>query len=151
NQTLVLIDGMRINSATAGGGALNALALGDIERIEILRGAAGSLYGADAVGGVVNIITRQGAEQPLSISASIGWGSRDTSRYDATLSGRHAGWRYALNLGYGQSRGFDATEPDTYIHNPDRDSYYQRNVSGTLGYTWRPGHELSAQFYYARV
>src|SRR5690606_15418673 len=72
NQTLVLVDGQRINSATSGGGALNAIALNDIERVEILRGAAGSLYGADAVGGVVNIITRQDVDRPLAVHASAG-------------------------------------------------------------------------------
>lgn len=151
NQTLVLVDGLRINSATSGGGALNALALNDIERIEVLRGAAGSLYGADAVGGVINIITRQGADRPLAPWFSVGYGSRDTSRVEAGVAGSANGWRYALNAGYGQSRGHNATEPGSFSYNPDRDGYYQRNMSASVGYTWCPGHELSAQAYYSRV
>src|SRR5690606_11684681 len=91
NQTLVLVDGMRINSATSGGGALNAIALNDVERVEILRGAAGSLYGADAVGGVVNIVTRQGADRPLAISGSAGYGSQGTSRASVSLAGSTEG------------------------------------------------------------
>ena len=151
NQTLVLVDGQRINSATSGGGALNAIALNDIERVEILRGAAGSLYGADAVGGVVNIVTRQGADRPLAITGSLGYGSRGTSRASVGLAGSTAGWRYALNAGHGQSRGFNSTVPGSYSYNPDRDSYYQRNVSGSLGYTWRPGQEVSLQAYRSTI
>lgn len=151
NQTLVLLDGQRINSATSGGSALNAIALADIERIEILRGAAGSLYGADAVGGVVNIITRQDADRPLAVSGSIGYGTRGTSRANASLAGRNAGWRYALNLGYGQSRGYNSTEPGSFSYNPDRDSYYQRSASGTLGYSWRQGHEVALQAFHSTV
>lgn len=151
NQTLVLVDGQRINSATSGGGALNAIALNDVERIEILRGAAGSLYGADAVGGVVNIVTRQGADRPLAISGLVGYGSRGTSRASVSLAGSTRGWRYALNAGHGQSRGFNSTVPGSYAYNPDRDSYYQRNVSGSLGYTWRPGQEVSLQAYRSTI
>ncbi len=151
NQTLVLVDGLRINTATSGGSALNAIALNDIERIEILRGAAGSLYGADAVGGVVNIITRQGADRPLAASASVGFGSRGTSRVNASVAGSTESWRYAVNAGYGQSDGFNSTRPDAYGYNPDQDSYYQRNLSGTVGHTWRKGHEVALQAYHSTI
>ncbi|MBU4612403.1 TonB-dependent receptor [Achromobacter sp. GG226] len=151
-QTLILVDGMRINNATAGGGALNAIALNDIERVEILRGAASSLYGADAVGGVINVITRQGADKPLSLRADIGAGSHGTVRTSTSLAGSNAGWRYALNAGYGQSRGYNATTPENaFSYNPDRDSWYQRNVSGSLAYAWATGHEVSIRMFHDRV
>lgn len=151
NQTLVLINGMRINSATSGGGALNALALNDIERVEVLRGAASSLYGADAVGGVINIVTRQDADSAFAPWVSVGYGSRDTSRIEAGLAGSSKGWRYALNAGYGQSRGHNSTAPGNFAYDPDHDGYYQHNVSAALAYTWQPGHELSVQTYFSRV
>lgn len=151
-QTLILVDGLRINNATAGGGALNAIALNDIERVEILRGAASSLYGADAVGGVINVITRQGADKPLSLRADIGAGNHGTVRTSTSLAGSNAGWRYALNAGYGQSNGHNATTPDNaFSYNPDRDSWYQRNVSGSLGYAWATGHEVSARVFHDRI
>lgn len=152
NQTLILIDGLRINPATSGGGALNALALNDIERIDVLRGAASSLYGADAVGGVINIITRQGAERPVSLRADVGAGSHGVVRTSASIAGSSAGWRYALNAGYGQGNGFNATTPDNaFSYNPDRDSWYQRNVSGSLGYAWATGHDVSLRIFHDRI
>jgi vitamin B12 transporter len=59
NQSIVLIDGQRIGSATTGSAALSRIPLNQIERIEILRGPASSLYGADAIGGVIQIFTRR--------------------------------------------------------------------------------------------
>ena len=61
---VVLIDGVRVGSATLGQAGLAALSLAQVERIEILRGPGSSLYGADAVGGVVHIITRRGDGAP---------------------------------------------------------------------------------------
>ena len=60
NQTLVLIDGQRVGSSTSGTAALEAIPLDTIDRIEILRGPASNLYGADAIGGVVQVFTRKG-------------------------------------------------------------------------------------------
>ncbi|HVR93900.1 MAG TPA: TonB-dependent receptor plug domain-containing protein, partial [Casimicrobiaceae bacterium] len=61
-QTLVLVDGLRIGSSTTGAAALEAIPLEQIERIEILRGPSSSLYGADAIGGVIQVFTRKGAD-----------------------------------------------------------------------------------------
>ena len=145
-QSLVLIDGMRVNSPTNGLPILNAIPLNAIERIEIVRGASSSLYGADAIGGVINVITRQASDEPLTIQADTGVGTYATSKYNASLSGSQDGWRYSLYGGYGQSAGFNATNGDyLYANAPDPDSYYESNIGGSLGYTWQPGQSLSLQ------
>lgn len=151
NQVLVLVDGLRINAANSGGAAINALALADIERIEILRGAASSLYGADAVGGVINIITRQAGAAPLQASVGIGFGSDRTMQAQTGISGRSDVWRYAVQASYAQSRGYDATRPGNFLHNPDRDSYYQQSGSASLGHTWQPGQDIDLRLFYSRI
>lgn len=152
NQTLVLIDGQRINTATSGVPSLNAIPTDSIERVEIVRGAASSLYGADAIGGVINIITRQPSDKPLSAYSNVGFGTYGTSIYNAGVSGKSEGWTYALSGGYAQSHGFDATtDKNLYSRNPDKDSYYQRNFSGLLGYEWKPEQKLTLQMYQTRM
>src|SRR5882672_6679737 len=71
SHVVVLIDGVRVNSATTGTNALEHLPLSQIERIEVMRGPASSLYGSDAIGGVIQIFTRA----PDGISAGVGAGS----------------------------------------------------------------------------
>ena len=151
-QSLVLIDGMRVNSPTNGLPALNAIPLNAIERIEIVRGAASSIYGADAIGGVVNVITRQGADRALQIETNAGVGTYATSKYNASLSGSQHNWTYSLFGGYGQSNGFDATNGDySFATTPDSDSYYESDYGGQLGYTWAQGQTLSVQTLQSRV
>jgi vitamin B12 transporter len=147
NQTLVLVDGQRVNNATNGLAALNAIPADSIDHVEIVRGAASSLYGADALGGVINIITKRDAERALSAYTSIGGGTYGTSSYSAGLSGASQGWTYSLSSSYQQSHGFDATNDKSFLHNPDKDSYYERNVAASLGYEWKRGQTLTAQFY----
>jgi vitamin B12 transporter len=151
NQTLVLVDGIRINSPVTGTAFLETFDPAMLERVEILRGSASSLYGADAIGGVVNIITRRPDEgdRPLSISASVGYGSYDTTRTRLGLSGASNKFDYSLSAGYGQSRGFNATKPSNFSYNPDHDGYYQSTVLGSLGYTWAPGHRIGFTAYSA--
>ncbi|ALM85062.1 TonB-dependent siderophore receptor [Bordetella sp. N] len=147
NQTLVLVDGQRINNATNGLAALNALPASSIDRVEIVRGAASSLYGSDAIGGVINVITKRSTDKPLSAYTDVGFGTYGTSSYNAGLSGASNGWTYSLSTGYQQSHGFDATNKKNYYHNPDKDSYYQNNVAASLGYEWLRGQTLSVQYY----
>ncbi|MGO2133071.1 MAG: TonB-dependent receptor domain-containing protein [Halomonas sp.] len=117
--TLLMIDGIRLRSATAGGAAWQFFDPRMFERIEIVRGPAGSLYGADAVGGVVQLFTSEGEGGP-SPSVTLGGGSFDTRRGSASLSGSEGGTRYhfaashmktdgiALREG-GDKKGYDNT------------------------------------------
>ena len=86
NQTLVMINGVRINPTTLGGAPLENIRLQDIDRIEIVKGPRASLYGSDAIGGVINIITRP-ASQGLEYGAYAGAG-----RYGTYDNGGHVGY-----------------------------------------------------------
>src|SRR5690606_27962674 len=148
SQTLVLIDGVRINSMTTGTVNWNAIDPATIERIEVVRGAASSLYGSDAIGGVINIITRKsGEDRPLSAWTNSGYGSDDTFKSSAGISGAQDGWDYALSASMADSSGFNATNFQSGSYNNDRDGYSQHTLSGSLGYRWSPGHHLGLTAY----
>lgn len=152
--TLVLIDGMRANGSTTGTVQFPAIDPAMIERIEILRGAASSLYGSDAIGGVINIITKKGEQdRPLSAWANFGYGTYETVTSSAGLSGAAAGWDYSLSTSAGSSKGFNATRritadnQDSFSYYPDRDGYRKHALSGTLGYQWATGHHIGLTAY----
>lgn len=95
NHTLILIDGVRVNPATSGGAALQNIAPDSIERIEVVKGPRATLYGSDAIGGVINVITRGGA-QGSGVNARLRGGSDDT--FDGSIGGRYAGERGSVSL-----------------------------------------------------
>ncbi|MBI2384165.1 MAG: TonB-dependent receptor [Gammaproteobacteria bacterium] len=84
NHTLVLVDGVRVNPASSGGAALQNIAPDMVERIEIVKGPRATLYGSDAIGGVINIITR--APAGTALQAHLRGGAHDTREGGAFLS-----------------------------------------------------------------
>jgi vitamin B12 transporter len=148
--TLVLIDGLRIGSSSDGATAFEAIPLDQIDHIEILRGPASSLYGADAIGGVIQIFTRRG-EGAIAANASAGYGTYATGAATAGVAGGDRAWRYALQAGARRSDGFTAIgNPANSSYNPDRDGYRDESVSGSLGYRFAPEQEVSIQFFRSR-
>ena len=148
--TQVLVDGIRINSITTGSTSWNAIDPALIERIEIVRGASSSLYGSGAMGGVINIITKKtGADRPLSAWGNIGYGSYDTFKSSAGVSGAEGGWDYSLAASMADSNGFSAANPlsGDFTYNRDRDGYSQHALTGSLGYLWRPGQHIGLTAY----
>ena len=150
-QTLVLIDGLRVASASSGATALEAIPLDQIERIEILRGPSSSLYGSDAIGGVIQIFTRAASRTPHA-SASVGYGTHDTWQLAAGASGGTGPVQAALQLGARRSAGFNAiVNPANFSYDPDRDGYRDGSASGQLTFALAPDHDISAQAYHDRL
>ncbi len=123
--TAVYIDGVRIDSQSTGGAPWESIPLGLIDRIEVLRGPAGAVYGSDAMGGVVQIFTKRG-ERGTAPYVGVGLGSHGTSKLEAGISGASGTWDYALGLSRENSKGFNARTVAT--QNPDRDGF--RNTAG---------------------
>lgn len=142
-QTLLLVDGMRLGSATLGQPSLHNLPLSQIERIEILRGPASSLYGSDAIGGVIQIFTKKG-EGPMQPEAFAGYGSYGTTQFGAGISGSQGIFSYSLRAARLDSDGFDATTPKSAGTSRDRDGYRNDSVTGHFVVTPAAGHEFGA-------
>lgn len=149
-QTLVLIDGIRINSQTSGAVNWNAIDPASVERVEIVRGAASSLYGSDAIGGVINIITRKGTEEgPPKLWATFGLGSQSTVKSSAGISGKQGDLDYSLSGSMANSSGFNATSPLNSFgeYNTDKDGYNQHSITGALGYNWAQGQRVDLNLF----
>jgi vitamin B12 transporter len=139
NHVVLLIDGVRINSATAGLNAWENIPLAQIERIEIVRGAASSLYGADAIGGVVQIFTHGGTRA----QARIGVGSWRTREASAGLGREFGATKIAVQAGYGESDAFSATnEGNAFSFNGDTDPYRNKNLAASIEHEWLSGHSV---------
>ncbi|MDD2767153.1 MAG: TonB-dependent receptor, partial [Methylococcus sp.] len=131
-QTIVLIDWIEMNdpsSANAGFDFAN-LTVDNIERIEILRGAASSVYGSEAMGGVINIITKKGTGKPR-VKASVDGGSYDTWRAMGDVSGGDPSLNYSLTTSHREVRGFSAA--DQHFGATERDGYRNTTVSARVG------------------
>ena len=142
-QTLVLVDGVRIGSATLGSTALESLGLTGIERVEVLRGPGSSLFGADAVGGVVNVITRSG-EAGSGLDARLAAGGFDAREASGGWRGRVGPLSLAVALAREQDDGVSAITPGDRFgsHNPDRDGHARDSAQLRLGFEPAPGQRL---------
>jgi len=105
NHTLVMIDGVKINPGTIGGAALQNIDPDIIERIEIVKGPRSALYGSEAIGGVINIITRRAAKG-TTLSTQVGFGADQTHRFGAGLSHGADKWRTGFQINVEQIDGF---------------------------------------------
>ncbi|HEX6733876.1 MAG TPA: TonB-dependent receptor [Azonexus sp.] len=151
NQTLVLIDGQRLSSATTGTTALEHLPLEQIERIEVLRGAASSLYGSDAIGGVIQVFTRQVQGRPRP-NISLGAGSDGTHIGSAGYGGQLGDTRFNLQAGWETSDSFSSIRAPKGglfdMYNPDDDAYRNRNVSGKVSQKINDALQIGADALY---
>ncbi len=149
--TVVLLDGVRLGSATTGTAALEAIPLALIERVELLAGPSSSLYGSDAIGGVIQVFSRSVERSPgASLSATAG--SNGLVQGTAALALRLSEQtQLSLGLNSLRSDGINATTPDnTYSHNPDRDGLRQRGAQVSLNHQFSAGQALGLNWLNSR-
>lgn len=143
NGIVVLMDGVRVGSASLGQADLESLDLTQIDHIEVVRGPVSGMYGADAVGGVVNLVTRRGQGAP-HVHGYLALGSDRGREIESGVSGVSGNVDYAASVGREQSRGRSVIRPgDRYgYYNPDRDGFTRSMGTVKLGITPVIGHRL---------
>lgn len=146
DQTVVLIDGIKLNDPSQPGGGYDFanLMVGDVERIEILRGPQSTLYGSQALGGVVNVITRSG-DVPFGASLDLEGGELATMRARGSVRGQAGGLSYAGAVGHFETDGISSAangiEADTYTHT---------GAQGRLGFELNHMLELEGRVFWSK-
>jgi vitamin B12 transporter len=147
SHTLVLLDGARINSATTGTTAIDQLMLDQVERIEIVRGNVSSLYGSEAIGGVIQIFTKRGKGKP-SVNGGVAAGSHNTQQASAGFGGAVAAATFNVQLSKYKTDGVSAIDPALASNvNPDRDGYDNTSASVNVGYDFNADHHISVSYF----
>ncbi|TCP97249.1 vitamin B12 transporter [Cricetibacter osteomyelitidis] len=148
---LVLIDGIRYSSATTGSAALNLLPVDQIERIEILYGATGAaLYGADAMGGVIQVFTKKAATHGSNIYATVGMGSNDQFTYGGGAGYQDEKTNISVNGSYNKTDGFNAVESPYVANQRDDDGYKSKNGSFAISHKFTDIFTVGASGLYNR-
>ncbi len=139
NQVLVMIDGVEINSTTTGAYDFANLTTENIDRIEVLRSAGGTLYGSQAIGGVINIITKKG-QGPLDVGVSLQGGNGWTNRQVGTVRGALGDLGYSFSVGRLASDGFRSVNDD----------YRNLSTSARLDYQVTENASLKGIFHFIK-
>ncbi|RAR58301.1 vitamin B12 transporter [Paraburkholderia unamae] len=143
SQVAVFIDGIRVGSSTTGTAEWADLPTSAFDRVEVISGPAAASFGADAVGGVVQLFTRHASNQPNQTTVSFGGGSNKTFDTQLRTSGTIpstgplaalSGLTYSLGLHDYNTAGIDATQPWAYGHENGRNPYHAQNLDARLGY-----------------
>lgn len=141
DHVLVLINGVKQSSATNGKAAFQHLSPDQIERIEVVRGPRSSLYGAEAIGGVIQIFTREWEAGERS-HAKMGYGTHNRREASAGVSGGSDRTRFSMSLDHVATDGIDAQDGG----NPDDDGYERTSVSASLEQELWSGAEVGLDF-----
>ena len=160
SQSVLLIDGVRVDTSAAGGPILNQIPLALIDHIEIVYGAQSTLYGANAIGGVIQVFTKSG-EGPPQFSASSGYGSYGTSINNASVSGSIDGnnkTRYSIGVSQENSTGFNTVASNNACssQNPKNGGcifptgatgYARLGTNAQLSQEWSKGQEFGVKIF----
>jgi vitamin B12 transporter len=151
--TLALYDGIRLNDASTPNGQYNfgQDLLGDLERVEVLRGAASSIYGSDAIGGVVNLIPRRGAESPFAPYYEVSAGSMQTFRGVFGAAGTLGNFSYGVTAEGYRTEGFNQVPDRFALVGSEDDGARIATLSGTVRYDITQNVAVDALVRYRRA
>src|SRR5574344_291808 len=146
-KTLVLIDGVRYNDPSGNGANFEHLVINDIDRIEVIKGAQSSIWGADASAGVINIITKS-AQDGTHGSAAIEYGRYNSRTAKANISHKNENFDAKLGVTRVDTDGFSAISPNksSDAKKYEKDGYENTTVNLKLGYNFNENNRLSTSY-----
>jgi len=151
--SIILVDGIRLSAATSGFSAIEHIPLSQIEKIEIVRGPASSLYGQDAIGGVIQIFTKKGMDG-FKPYVGIGYGSYNTSNFQSGVRAGNNQTTYSINFSTINSDGFSAFVPNpanaANSINLDKDGYKNYSLSSSLSHKINQDYEIDLQYFLSK-
>ncbi|AOJ10984.1 TonB-dependent receptor domain-containing protein [Burkholderia mayonis] len=152
-QSLVLIDGVRVDSASLGQAQISQLPLDQIERVEVVNGNVSSLYGSGAIGGVVQVFTRRGGNHPPRFDFSASYGSHHTQTQSAGVSGRldqDGKTTFSVSLARFKTDGFSSLDPALKPRaNPNANGYLNESASASLRHAFSDKWDAGVAYFQA--
>jgi vitamin B12 transporter len=145
NYTLVLLDGIPLNDPSGTGGTfdIRLIPLEQIERIEILKGSQSTLYGSNAIAGVINVISRKPKSEQTTGNGLISYGSYESFKSNASLSRKGKVIEYNLNYGYLRTDGISEAKEPTPDSDFDKDGFTRQSFQANLGFNINSRIKLS--------
>jgi vitamin B12 transporter len=144
DHVVVLIDGLRVNQVTSGLTAFENIPLSQIEKIEIVRGASSSLYGAGAIGGVIQIFTKKGVSG-FKAYAAMGYGKYYTRTAQAGIRAGNDSTNYSINVSSLSTDGFSAYKTNNPIFS-DKDGHNNLSLSGSINHKFNQDNSIGLNF-----
>ena len=152
-RTLILLDGIPVNDPSMINNEfdLNLFSINDVERIEICKGAQSTLYGSDAIAGVINIITvKKDIDKPFNVKATTSFGNKNTTRNNVQLYGKADKLTYTTRFAKLNTNGFSSANDNTGNRNFDKDGYDGNVISAALQYQVIPSLSAKAFIQHSR-
>lgn len=146
--TLILLDGVPVNDPSGVGGAFDPrlFPVEQIDHIEILKGSQSTLYGSDAVAGVINIITKKGGKKKIGVTGGANYGSFNSFNADAGVNGSTELLDYNVNYSHTKTDGISEAFDKTGTGNFDKDGYKRNSVQANLSF--KAGKNIKISPYY---
>ncbi|HEY2605645.1 TonB-dependent receptor [Paraburkholderia sp. RL18-103-BIB-C] len=150
-QTLLLIDGVRVDSVSLGAPQLGQIPLDQIDHVEVVNGNVSALYGSGAIGGVVQVFTKEGGDHPPRFNFSVGYGSYHTQTQQAGMNGaldKDGRTTFSISLARTKDDGFSSLDPQQAPNaNPNANGYLNESISASLRHQFNDRWDAGVNYF----